>query len=598
MPIQPQQLAQLHAQSERGDVAGALAGIETLLAGDQTNATAWHLAGILRGRAGNKEQGVDAFKRAIKLGLKTAEILNSLGLALQDLGRSSEAARQFAKAIKLDANYVPARVNAAKLKAAEGRANVAEQDLRATLRAHPDSALAQNALASVLEDQGQAQAALDIYAGALVRNPKDLAAAIRLGKGLRDMGRAQEALDHYRTHQQAFASSPEFVEAMGGAMVDCGQIAEAEQVYEHLVARAPGYFAGHRALARLAREYATGKDAYRSYRAMVSRWPQELSIWQDWLSLMLAYRDHDEALEVVREAESKLGANPMLSYSKALALTETGANDEAEKLFAVLAPGAGGSASFLVSRARNAIARGEVAAAEEWLTQATETDPHNQSAWAYLGLAWRLRGDAREFWLHDYDVQTRQMPIEYLSDPDKMQDLRQLLRGMHTSQNHPPEQSLRGGTQTQGALFARPDPEIVALREAIRLQVDEFARSLPDDAKHPFYRRKTKRTRFTGSWSVRLRGEGFHTVHLHQEGWISSALHLVQPPAEEGGNPDAGCLTLGMPPREMGLDLPARKIVRPIEGSLVLFPSSMWHGTIPFTGGDERLTVAFDAVPA
>ena len=34
--------------------------------------------------------------------------------------------------------------------------------------------------------------------------------------------------------------------------------------------------------------------------------------------------------------------------------------------------------------------------------------------------------------------------------------------------------------------------------------------------------------------------------------------------------------------------------VKPEPGLLVLFPSYMWHGTVPFEGDDSRLTVAFD----
>jgi hypothetical protein len=42
--------------------------------------------------------------------------------------------------------------------------------------------------------------------------------------------------------------------------------------------------------------------------------------------------------------------------------------------------------------------------------------------------------------------------------------------------------------------------------------------------------------------------------------------------------------------------LPPRRIVEPGPGRLVLFPSYMWHGTIPFAAGD-RLTAAFDYQP-
>jgi hypothetical protein len=40
-----------------------------------------------------------------------------------------------------------------------------------------------------------------------------------------------------------------------------------------------------------------------------------------------------------------------------------------------------------------------------------------------------------------------------------------------------------------------------------------------------------------------------------------------------------------------------QRVVAPRPGRLVLFPSMMWHGTTPFAGDDDRLTVAFDVVP-
>jgi hypothetical protein len=55
-------------------------------------------------------------------------------------------------------------------------------------------------------------------------------------------------------------------------------------------------------------------------------------------------------------------------------------------------------------------------------------------------------------------------------------------------------------------------------------------------------------------------------------------------------------LTLGEPQAELELDLEPHRLVEPQPGRLVLFPSTMWHGTRPFEAG-ERLTVAFDVAP-
>jgi len=38
--------------------------------------------------------------------------------------------------------------------------------------------------------------------------------------------------------------------------------------------------------------------------------------------------------------------------------------------------------------------------------------------------------------------------------------------------------------------------------------------------------------------------------------------------------------------------------VQPLVGRLVLFPSYMWHGTVPFRALQNRTTVAFDVLPA
>ena len=54
----------------------------------------------------------------------------------------------------------------------------------------------------------------------------------------------------------------------------------------------------------------------------------------------------------------------------------------------------------------------------------------------------------------------------------------------------------------------------------------------------------------------------------------------------------AGCSSASRS-AELGLDLPPIRLIEPKPGRLVLFPSTMWHGTVPFAAG-ERLTVAFD----
>ena len=90
---------------------------------------------------------------------------------------------------------------------------------------------------------------------------------------------------------------------------------------------------------------------------------------------------------------------------------------------------------------------------------------------------------------------------------------------------------------------------------------------------------------------MRLPDAGFHANHIHPAGSLSSALYVALP--EAMGPAPAGWLTLGAPQAELGLDMAPFRMIEPKPGRLVLFPSTMWHGTEPFEAG-ERLTVAFD----
>ena len=81
---------------------------------------------------------------------------------------------------------------------------------------------------------------------------------------------------------------------------------------------------------------------------------------------------------------------------------------------------------------------------------------------------------------------------------------------------------------------------------------------------------------------------------------MSSAFYVALPPSVRGAasrGDDAGSLQLGRPPLDLGVDLPPRRVLRPQPGYLALFPSYVWHGTVPFEDSEPRLTIAFDMQP-
>ncbi len=97
-------------------------------------------------------------------------------------------------------------------------------------------------------------------------------------------------------------------------------------------------------------------------------------------------------------------------------------------------------------------------------------------------------------------------------------------------------------------------------------------------------------------WFVRLIRQGHQKTHIHQDGWLSGVVYLK---LTESESPNEGAIKFGL----RGFDYPLLReqspevIHRPKEGEIALFPSSLFHETIPINTDSERMVVAFDLFP-
>ena len=94
-------------------------------------------------------------------------------------------------------------------------------------------------------------------------------------------------------------------------------------------------------------------------------------------------------------------------------------------------------------------------------------------------------------------------------------------------------------------------------------------------------------------WFVRLLKGGHQTEHIHPNGWLSGVFYLQVP---DFSNQEEGSIELGL----WGYDYPIlnksypKKRYYPKTGDIILFPSSLFHRTIPFHSDEERMSIAFD----
>ncbi len=133
---------------------------------------------------------------------------------------------------------------------------------------------------------------------------------------------------------------------------------------------------------------------------------------------------------------------------------------------------------------------------------------------------------------------------------------------------------------------------IDAVLDAIGEAVVSHARDLPK-RRHAWLAARPTVTALH-AWSVRLRGPGHQTPHVHPDGWMSGVLYLRVPSADA----PAGALRFAGPDAQLAaLASVTTRTLMPAPGRLVLFPSHLWHETVPTAVHDERLSLAFDVLP-
>ena len=555
-------------------------------------------AGIL-GAQGRYDQARKALDGALLQAPQNPQLWNALGNLCKQLGDLSAAVNAYRKALTIAPESADIWRNLALAAIDQADYDLAESALHQSALHAPDAPELFQIRGTIAHEQGDAEAAEANFRRVLTIKPTDAFATLTLATVLRGADRAEEAL---AIVNDLGSTSPDALLLRGHLQGDCGRFEEAVADYREALSREPGLVDAHVTLAQLLPQLGRPEEALDSFEQALTLKLQDRALWG---AAIVAARDVKQPERLINwagKAQNMFGADPLFALAGALGEEIAGNRGQAISDMQALAAEWPDIAGIRNHLAPLLLAQGDLEQAQAHALRATELDPHDQSGWAWLSVIWRLMNDPREAWLADYE--TLVMPVT-LSPPAGFSDLaaflvalRPALEALHMTGFHPADQSLRGGSQTRGNLLERKHPLIGALRSSLGSAIDEQLSRLKVDPSHPFLSRISRRARFAGSWSVRLRSAGFHINHIHHSGWLSSACYIALPPEMHGDPAKAGALAFGVPDETLGLGLTPRRIVTPVEGQLVLFPSYFWHGTIPFESATPRLTVAFDALPA
>lgn len=178
-------------------------------------------------------------------------------------------------------------------------------------------------------------------------------------------------------------------------------------------------------------------------------------------------------------------------------------------------------------------------------------------------------------------------------DKDFLKTLVHSLKGEDVTWE-PAEKTTKGGFQTRSNLFDEPNRHVTQVEHIIRHEIENYYSGFATENCGFIDSFPTNR-RLTG-WFVRLVKGGYQTEHIHPSGWLSGVFYLQMPQTTD---PNEGAIELGL----WGYDYPVLKNnypkqrYFPRDGSLILFPSSLFHRTIPSYSNGDRLCIAFDLLP-
>lgn len=455
--------------------------------------------------------------------------------------------------------------------------------------------------ATALKAVGRREEALVFDQRATMRFPTSGVSWHNLAATLGDLGHGAESVEAMNRAFRLGLDGALSWGVMARAKIAAGDLDGAEAAYQEALKRAPGRV-------ETASEYAdviwmrrgdlNAAQVVLDRAAHAGGPPAPLLLTK--AKLYEAAGEADKAAELLALAAERMPDEVALTMAAAQSALERGRLDEAERLAEAAEARLPDSPGVLNQLAIVYLACGKADLALARARKGLAFAPENQSLWGWAATAARAVGDPLYRELYDYDAMVRAYDIEAPAGWDSLDaylaDLATALHKIHLYNEHPSAQSLRHGSQTTYRLTGSNDPAIKALFRAIDAPIRQHMASMGHGT-DPARARNTGNYRIEGAWSVRLKPGGFHKDHFHPEGWLSSAFYVETPDGALDSPEKQGWIRFGQPPFKTVPELPAEHFVRPKPGRLVLFPSYMWHGTVPFTTDERRMTVAFDAVP-
>ncbi len=520
------------------------------------------LSGDINKATGKLDAAVKDYRQAVTMAPKTPELHYNLALALFANSNIVEARVALERALKTRPDYVKALVLLGRCLAATEQFDDAEQAFTKAIKIEPNNYLPHYRLGR-----------LHVYKGNSAKATESLGASLDINQQLMP---AQEALILNSIYSGEHQTTADLIEAS--------------------LRIAPN----NESILAIATDWAIENKQDNPYHYYDKGWQNRptANLFKDYINSLILSSDSSRAEILMADYEASMGKDLAWESAKLKILEIQGHYEEMISLIK-------SSPRRSKHQMYNCLAHfalGHYGRSYDCAEKLHHSQPSNQYYLALLTTALRCLGDKRYEQLADYNKLILQADLDTQSKnspqfSDFKTDLIAHLNQLHVTRRAPLQQSVRGGTQTPGNLFAQSkSPLINTLTQSIAAASQPFFSRLKStelNDSHPIITAFPDTPYFHASWSIRTAEGGFHKSHIHSKGWYSSACYIDVPEVINDES-DAGYLVLGKPPFKTKDELEPDYSIKPKAGSLILFPSYVWHATQPYQGKGNRLVVAFD----
>ena len=523
-------LDQAARQQSSGDLTGAKASLCEILQRAPRHAPSLLALGNITAQFGHYDQAINLFARAADADPTSPVYHAQMGRALQACGRLDDAVIAVKQAITRDDGVAELFFLLGNLHSQRGGYDDAIIAYTTALQRRPGFAQANCNLGAAYRETGKLHDALHAYRRAIDIDPSLAIAHANLGAALTELGECEAAIESCRRATELAPKSVQGYANLGVALREAGQSEQAILAFRQALTIDPKFVDGHVNLGNALRSLARIEDAYACYQQVAKLDPDNTQAHSSQASVLLEMGKPKEALEV---CDQYLTRNPYNS---------------------------------LLQAARIATLR--TLRDHEQLASLTDLE---QLIFAKKLLAPTGYADIQAF-------------NEALS--------RHVLS--HRSLAHAPTSHATRQGQHTGELLATPRGPMDDFEQLARAAMAEFlsSRSLP-------YLQAPSATIRMNVWGV-VMGEGGHQVpHIHPTAWISGVYYPKLPDKWitkcNSGESNSGWIEFGRLGREFPCSVePVVRMVRPEEGLMLLFPSYLYHRTIPLDTHEHRVSIAFD----